>query len=343
MPDARPHARPARRRRRPSARSSRCSCRALERVLARVEAVESLGKFSGATGTFAAHVAADAGRRLAGDLARVRDLARPRLEPAHHPDRIARLAGRAVLARSATLNRILHNLCTDIWTYISMGYLTPDPAGGGDRIVDDAAQDQPDPVRERRGQPRAVDAPCSTRSRRPSSPAACSATSPTRRPSATSASRSVTPCSRSTTSPAASARSRSTRRRPRRRPRRQLGGARRGDPDRDPRRGDRRAQLDRRPVRAAQGADARQAGRAEGAARRSSRGSTSAPTPRRGCSRSPRHLRRVSPSAGRRTGRPLDLVTRARWRRECPVVAVVVVALRATPRAAASRTRRATR
>ena len=45
------------------------------------------------------------------------------------------------------------------------------------------------------------------------------------------------------------------------RPRRQLGGARRGHPDRHPRRGDRGAQLDRRPVRRAQGAHPRQARR----------------------------------------------------------------------------------
>ena len=39
---------------------------------------EYLGKFNGATGTFAAHVAADAGRRLAARLARVRRAPRPR-------------------------------------------------------------------------------------------------------------------------------------------------------------------------------------------------------------------------------------------------------------------------
>ena len=53
-------------------------------------------------------------------------------------------------------NRVLHNLCTDLWAYISMGYFTPDPAGRHHRLVDHAAQDQPDPLRERRGQPRAV-------------------------------------------------------------------------------------------------------------------------------------------------------------------------------------------
>ena len=67
------------------------------------------------------------------------------------------------------------------------------------------------------------------------------------------------------------------RRRPaRRRPRRQLGGARRGDPDRDPRRGHRRPQLDRRPIRAAQGTHPRHAGSAGRARAPSSRSSTSA-------------------------------------------------------------------
>ena len=60
-------------------------------------------------------------------------------------------------ARIGHANRILHNLCTDIWAYISMGYFTPDPAGGRDRVVHDAAQDQPDPVRERGGEPRALE------------------------------------------------------------------------------------------------------------------------------------------------------------------------------------------
>ena len=101
-----------------------------ERVLARIEAVRPLGKFSGATGTFAAHVVADAGRRLAGALPRVRHLARPRLEPADHPDRIARLAGGAVRARSATSTASCTTSCTDVWTYISLGYLAQVPQEG---------------------------------------------------------------------------------------------------------------------------------------------------------------------------------------------------------------------
>ena len=50
----------------------------LERELAQIEAIEPLGKFSGATGTFAAHVAADRDADWPAHLARVRHLARPR-------------------------------------------------------------------------------------------------------------------------------------------------------------------------------------------------------------------------------------------------------------------------
>ena len=125
----------------------------LERIAAQVDATEYLGKFSGATGTFAAHVAADPDRRLARDLAGVRDVARPRLEPAHHPDRIARLAGRAVLAHQPRQPRAAQPLHRHLDLHLD-GLHHPDPAGGRDRVVDDAAQDQPDPVRERRGQPR---------------------------------------------------------------------------------------------------------------------------------------------------------------------------------------------
>ena len=63
---------------------------------ARVEAVESLGKFSGATGTFAAHLAADPDADWPALSREFVTSPRPRLEPAHHPDRVARLAGRAV-------------------------------------------------------------------------------------------------------------------------------------------------------------------------------------------------------------------------------------------------------
>ena len=71
----------------------------LERIAAQVEATEYLGKFSGATGTFSAHVVAapdvdwpDVSREFVESLGLD-------LEPAHHPDRVARLAGRALRTR----------------------------------------------------------------------------------------------------------------------------------------------------------------------------------------------------------------------------------------------------
>jgi adenylosuccinate lyase len=36
----------------------------------------------------------------------------------------------ALLSRISHVNRILHNLCTDMWTYISLGYLTQTPVKG---------------------------------------------------------------------------------------------------------------------------------------------------------------------------------------------------------------------
>ena len=62
----------------------------------------------------------------------------------------------------ARFNRILHNLCTDVWTYISLGLLRAGARPGHGRARDDAAQGQPDPLRERRGQPRGVATRCST-------------------------------------------------------------------------------------------------------------------------------------------------------------------------------------
>ena len=89
-------------------------------ALRRIEAAEYLGKLNGATGTFGAHLGR-AGRGLAGDQPVVRRGSRPDVEPADDPDREPRLAGRALRRRRA-LQRVLHNLCTDVWTYISMGY-----------------------------------------------------------------------------------------------------------------------------------------------------------------------------------------------------------------------------
>jgi adenylosuccinate lyase len=101
----------------------------VERVLARIERVEYLGKFSGATGTFAAHAAADpdvdwptVSREFVTSLGLAWNPLTTQIE-SH--DWQAELFGAI-----SHLNRILHNLCTDIWTYISMGYLTQIPQAG---------------------------------------------------------------------------------------------------------------------------------------------------------------------------------------------------------------------
>ena len=80
----------------------------------------------------------------------------------------------------ARFNRVLHNLCTDVWTYISMGYFAQVRGQGTVGSLDDAAQGQPDPLRERRGQPRGEQRPARRARRARSCRAACSATSPTR-------------------------------------------------------------------------------------------------------------------------------------------------------------------
>ena len=101
----------------------------LERVARQVESNEFLGKFSGATGTWSAHVAADPSV----DWPAVTRAFVESLELHYNPvttqieshdwqvelyDRIRHAGG------------ILHNLATDVWTYISMGYFTQIPVAG---------------------------------------------------------------------------------------------------------------------------------------------------------------------------------------------------------------------
>ena len=93
----------------------------LRRQLARVGRAEYLGKLNGATGTYGAHVAA------------VPDADWPAISKAFveclglqwNPltTQIESHDWQAELySDMARFNRILHNLCTDVWTYISMGY-----------------------------------------------------------------------------------------------------------------------------------------------------------------------------------------------------------------------------
>jgi adenylosuccinate lyase len=103
--------------------------RRLERVAAQVESTEYLGKFSGATGTFAAHVVADAGQdwpAISRDFVLSLGLDWNPLTTQIEPhDWQAEL-----YSRISHANRVLHNLCTDIWTYVSMGYFTQIPQDG---------------------------------------------------------------------------------------------------------------------------------------------------------------------------------------------------------------------
>lgn len=101
----------------------------LDRLARQIEETEFLAKFSGATGTFAAHLAADPNADWAA-LSRefVESLGlvwNPLTTQIESHDWQADLYSRVSHA-----NRVLHNLCTDVWTYISMGYFTQIPAEG---------------------------------------------------------------------------------------------------------------------------------------------------------------------------------------------------------------------
>ncbi|MFF1875503.1 adenylosuccinate lyase [Kitasatospora herbaricolor] len=104
----------------------------LERVAAQVDGTEYLGKFSGATGTFAAHVVADPDAdwpRISREFVTSLGLEwNPLTTQIESHDWQAELYNRVSHA-----NRILHNLATDIWTYISLGYFrqTPEPGATG--------------------------------------------------------------------------------------------------------------------------------------------------------------------------------------------------------------------
>ena len=101
----------------------------LERQVKRVEATEYLGKFSGATGTFSAHVvAAPQVDWLQESQDFVTSLGltwNPLTTQIESHDWQAEL-----YAAVALFNRILHNLCTDVWTYISLNYFKQIPAPG---------------------------------------------------------------------------------------------------------------------------------------------------------------------------------------------------------------------
>jgi len=101
----------------------------LQRQRERIVAVEFPAKFSGATGTFSAHLAADPDAdwpALSREFVTSLGLTwNPLTTQIESHDGQAELFGRVAHA-----NRILHNLATDVWTYISMGYLTQIPQPG---------------------------------------------------------------------------------------------------------------------------------------------------------------------------------------------------------------------
>ncbi|MET0955031.1 MAG: adenylosuccinate lyase [Cryobacterium sp.] len=101
----------------------------LERIQKQIEANEYLGKFSGATGTFAAHVAADPGvdwPAVSREFVEGLGLGwNPLTTQIESHDWQAELYSKVSHA-----NRVLHNLATDVWTYISIGYFRQVPQAG---------------------------------------------------------------------------------------------------------------------------------------------------------------------------------------------------------------------
>jgi adenylosuccinate lyase len=93
----------------------------LRRQLARIGRADFLGKLNGATGTYGAHLAAVPDADWVGiSRAFVESLGlqwNPLTTQIESHDWQAEL-----YADVARFNRVLHNICTDIWTYISLGY-----------------------------------------------------------------------------------------------------------------------------------------------------------------------------------------------------------------------------
>jgi adenylosuccinate lyase len=93
----------------------------LGRQLRRIGAAEFLGKLNGATGTYGAHLAAVPEAdwpALSREFVESLGLQwNPLTTQIESHDWQAEL-----YADLARFNRILHNLCTDVWTYISLGY-----------------------------------------------------------------------------------------------------------------------------------------------------------------------------------------------------------------------------
>ena len=101
----------------------------LNRQLERVAKTEYLGKFSGATGTFSAHVVAapevDWIKQSQDFVTGLGLTWNPLTTQIESHDWQAEL-----YSAVAQFNRILHNFCTDIWSYISVGYFKQIPQAG---------------------------------------------------------------------------------------------------------------------------------------------------------------------------------------------------------------------
>ena len=101
----------------------------LNRQIARIESAEYLGKFSGATGTWSAHVVAAPDVDWFKESKDFVESLGLKFNPL--TTQIESHDWQAELYSAITLfNRILHNLCTDIWTYISMNYFKQTPIAG---------------------------------------------------------------------------------------------------------------------------------------------------------------------------------------------------------------------
>ena len=101
----------------------------LDRQLERISKAEYLGKFSGATGTFSAHVVAgpevDWIKESQDFVTGLGLTWNPLTTQIESHDWQAELYSAVAL-----FNRILHNLCTDVWSYISVGYFKQIPVPG---------------------------------------------------------------------------------------------------------------------------------------------------------------------------------------------------------------------
>ena len=101
----------------------------LERQIKRIESTEYMGKFSGATGTWSAHLAAapdvdwfNESKAFVESLGLIFNPLTTQIES--HDWQAELYSG------ISHFNRILHNLCTDIWTYISLNYFKQIPVEG---------------------------------------------------------------------------------------------------------------------------------------------------------------------------------------------------------------------